>query len=60
MKLSRVVSPTKRRRHHNNKGYAQIKRGVVIQQVSEIAERLGIAYPHKVYSSQKKGNILYF
>jgi hypothetical protein len=60
MKLTKIVSPNKRRRHHNNKGYGRIKRGVVIQQVSEIAERLGIPHPHQIYSSQKKGNVRYF
>jgi hypothetical protein len=60
MKLTKIISPTKKRRHHNNKGYARIKRGVVTQQVAEMAERLSISHPHKVYSSQKKGNVLYF
>lgn len=60
MKLTKVVSPTKKRRHHNNKGYARIKRGAVTQQVADMAEKLGIPHPHKLYSSQKKRNVLYF
>lgn len=36
--------PTKQRRHHNNKGYRQIKRGRTREQVREIARRLNIPY----------------
>lgn len=60
VKLQQIKSPTKKRRHHNNRGYARIKRGVVTQQVSEIAERLGIPHPHRVYASPRKGSFLYF
>ena len=34
----------KDRRHHNNKGYRQIKRGKTQKQVAIIAKRLGIKY----------------
>ncbi len=32
------------RRHHNNKGYRQIKSGHVERQVRQIAQRLGVRY----------------
>lgn len=32
------------RRHHNNKGYRQIKRGKTRRQVQCLARRLGIPY----------------
>jgi len=32
------------RRHHNNKGFRQIKRGKTKDQVKKIAKRLGIKY----------------
>lgn len=32
----------KTRRHHNNKGYRQIKRGKTVEQVARIARKLGI------------------
>lgn len=34
----------KTRRHHNNKGYRQIKRGRTRDQVKAMAKRLGIKY----------------
>lgn len=34
----------KTRRHHNNKGYRQIKRGKTAKQIKRIAEKLGIPY----------------
>lgn len=34
----------KNRRHHNNKGYRQIKRGKTVDQVKRIAQKLGIPY----------------
>jgi len=34
----------KKRRHHNNKGMAQIKKGVPYDQVRAMALRLGIPY----------------
>lgn len=32
------------RRHHNNKGYRQIKNGKTAKQVQHIAKKLGIPY----------------
>ena len=37
----------KTRRHHNNKGYRQIKRGKTRKQVEVMARRLGIKYKPK-------------
>lgn len=34
----------KSRRHHNNTGYRQIKRGKTRSQVRHIARRLGVPY----------------
>ena len=31
-----------------------------MRQVAEIAERLGIPHPHKIYRSDKKGKVFYF
>jgi hypothetical protein len=39
-----VPSTHKERRHHNNKGYRQIKRGKTRLQVKRMARRLGIPY----------------
>lgn len=35
---------TKARRHHNNKGLRQIKRGKTREQVKAMAKRLGVPY----------------
>jgi hypothetical protein len=32
------------RRHHNNKGFRQIKNGKTVDQVKRIAKKLGITY----------------
>lgn len=48
MEFIKIISPIKKRRHHKNNGYARIKRGVVIQQASEIPEKLGISQPNLV------------
>lgn len=45
----------KTRRHHNNKGYRQIKRGKTTDQVMAIARRLGIPYVTKRTADLKKG-----
>lgn len=37
----------KSRKHHNNTGYRQIKRGKTREQVKRIAKRLGIPYGEK-------------
>lgn len=42
----RVV--VKNRRHHNNTGYRQIKRGKTREQVKRIAKKLGIKYGFEV------------
>lgn len=34
----------KTRRHHNNKGYRQIKRGRTVEQVKRIARKLGVPF----------------
>lgn len=34
----------KQRRHHNNKGLRQIKRGKTVKQIKAIAKKLGIKY----------------
>jgi hypothetical protein len=34
----------KRRRHHNNKGTRQIKRGKTTEQLKRIAKRLGVRF----------------
>lgn len=34
----------KTRRHHNNKGLRQIKRGKTVDQVKRIARKLGVRY----------------
>jgi hypothetical protein len=60
MKLTKIVSPANKRRHHNNKGNDRIKRGLVIQQISRIAEKLGIPHPHRECNSRKQGNVFYF
>lgn len=38
----------KTRRHHNNTGYRQIKRGKTREQVKAMAKRLGIEYRAEV------------
>ncbi len=44
----RLATPfMKTRRHHNNKGYRQIKRGKTVEQVKGIAKKLGIPYGDK-------------
>ena len=42
----------KKRRHHNNKGYRQIKEGKTNRQLYSIAKKLGL---HDVYKGYKKG-----
>lgn len=43
--IEQYVPPThKERRHHNNKGLRQIKRGKTRKQVKQMARRLGIPY----------------
>lgn len=39
-----MVKPMKTRRHHNNKGQRQIRRGKTARQVARIAARLGLRY----------------
>ncbi len=36
--------PVARRRHHNTKGYRQIRQGRTRDQVREIAKRIGVPY----------------
>jgi hypothetical protein len=36
------------RRHHNNKGYRQIKNGGTTKQVKRIAKKLGIPYEENI------------
>ena len=43
----------KTRRHHNNKGYRQIKEGKTIDQVKKIAKKLGIPYGKDVKKMTK-------
>ena len=42
-KLPKFLLP-KTRKHHNNKGYRQIKNGDTKKQVKNIAKKLGIKY----------------
>lgn len=42
------------RRHHNNKGYRQIKLGNTCKQVEAIAKRLGIPYGSKITPEKEK------
>ncbi len=44
-----VINMFKRRfrRHHNNKGYRQIKNGQTINQVKRIAKKLNLKYEKK-------------
>jgi hypothetical protein len=37
----------KTRKHHNNKGYRQIKRGKTVEQVRRIAAKLGLPYANE-------------
>jgi hypothetical protein len=41
----------KTRRHHNNKGRSQIKRGKCVDQVKRIAKKLGIPYANESRSN---------
>lgn len=43
------------RRHHNNTGYRQIKRGKTRAQVKRIAKRLSIPYGSKALEALKGG-----
>lgn len=56
----------KTRRHHNNKGYRQIKRGKTREQVKAIAKRLGIKSERMIktepfiFLRDQEGNPFYF
>lgn len=45
----------KTRRHHNNKGSRQVKRGKTVDQVKRIAKRLGIKYASPKASEVRDG-----
>lgn len=46
----------KTRRHHNNKGARQIKRGNTVTQVKRMAKRLGIKYGPPPITQTKAGS----
>lgn len=45
----------KTRRHHNNKGSRQIKKGKTVEQVKRIAKKLGIPYGRRASSALGEG-----
>lgn len=45
----------KTRRHHNNKGTRQIKRGKCEQHIRRLAKRLGVAYGEPLKEQTKHG-----
>jgi hypothetical protein len=44
----------KTRRHHNNKGSRQIRRGKTVDQVKAMARRLGLKYKPKADANDKR------
>lgn len=53
---ARYPNGTKKRRHHNNSGATQIKRGRVYEEVRSMAQRLGIPYRARDEASKSKEN----
>ena len=47
----------KTRRHHNNKGYRQIKNGRCYQQVRQIARKLNIPYERSRNEIEKSDHV---
>ncbi len=42
------VIMVRQRRHHNNKGLGQVKRGRTYEQVRHMCKRLGLPFNHKI------------
>ena len=51
----KLAKGIKTRRHHNNKGTRQIKRGKTVGDVMRMAKRLGIPYGKSPASRQHNG-----
>lgn len=44
----------KARRHHNNKGRRQIRRGKTVDQVKAMARRLGLRYVPRIHKQARE------